>query len=603
MADQPGDGHDRGGGAEPGRILCQQAGQPESRHSRWILTSKLPLHGPDGTVIGIVGLGRDITALKHAELELRRARDELEVRVRDRTAELSKAITALQAEISRRETVESQLRETEEQYRTIFEQALDAIMVVDAETGRFVDFNDQACVQLGYERADFARLTLADIDAGNGADSFGQHIQRIFAIGSEVFETQHRTKSGAIRSVIVSSRPITLRGRPVLLAFFHDITDRKQIEDELRDAVVRLETHNKAKSEFVANVSHELKTPLTSMMYGTRNLLKGIAGPLPDKVVSYLKMFDTECQRLVGTINDILDLGKLDNRALTLSPVTAPLGRLVARSIDPLRLQADAAGLELDVSVSPEAAFVKCDPDMLQRVIQNLMSNATKFTPRAGKIRFTGGLAADHPGMVAIAVTDTGVGIPAEAITHIAERYFRAGSHASGSGLGLAISKEIVALHGGTFNVLSPPPGQSHGTQVTITIPVAPAPLVLVVDDDRAMQDLIARQLGPRGYRVESVDRGETALARIEAGHHDVVIMDLILEGISGADAILALKSSSAFRYVPILAVTGATINEATADILTRFSIPTLPKPWDDEALVDTIESVLLGKTAFQFSG
>jgi CheY-like chemotaxis protein len=302
----------------------------------------------------------------------------------------------------------------------------------------------------------------------------------------------------------------------------------------------------------------------------------------------------------VGTINDILDVGKLDNHALTLSPVTAPLGRLVARSVDPLRIQADAAGLQLDVSVDPAAAFVKCDPDMLQRVIQNLLSNATKFTPRSGTIRLRAEPATDGAAMVVLSVTDTGVGIPAEALTHIAERYFRAGSHATGSGLGLAISKEIVVLHGGTFAVVSPPPGQERGTRVTITIPTAPAPHVLVVDDDPAMQDLIARQLGPRGYNIEGAGRGETALKRIESGRHDVVIMDLVLEGMSGADVILAIKSSSALRYIPILAVTGATIGETTAEVLTRFSIPTLPKPWKDEDLVDTIESILLGKTAFQ---
>ena len=571
-----------------------------SGQTHWILTSKVPLRGPDGAVTGIVGLGRDITALKEAELELRRARDELEVRVKERTIELSEAITALQTEITHRQLAEEQLRETEEQYRTIFEQALDSIMVVDVLTGAFLDFNDHACRQLGYDRTEFGRLTMPDIDILEPLEAFTAHSRRILNEGPEVFETQHRTKNGIFRNVIVSCRPIALKGKKVLLAIFHDITERKRMEDELREAVVRLEKHNKAKSEFVTNVSHELKTPLTSMMYGTRNLLKGIAGPLPEKAVRYLKMFDTECQRLVGTINDILDLGKLDNQALTLSAVTTPLGRLIARSVDPLRLQAEAAHLDVEVSIAPGAAFVKCDPAMIQRVIQNLLSNALKFTPPPGCIRVRAEPASDGSRMVMISVTDSGIGIAPDAIEHLAERYFRAASQASGSGLGLAISKEILLLHGGSLFVESPPPGQDHGTRVSFGIPMAAAPTLLVVDDDPSMQALFKCQLVAHGYSVETVARGDVALKRIETDPPDVVIMDLVLEDMNGGDVILTLKQSPTFRYMPILAVTGATLDETAAEVLTRFAIPTLPKPWKNEDLIDMVEGALLGRTAFK---
>lgn len=534
------------------------------------------------------------------EAELRTAREDLEHRVEGRTAELCDAITALQQEISEREKMEQRFREAEERYRIIFEEAMNPIILMDASSGAFVQFNSQAYDQLGYDKATFARMTLPGIEARESPDQCLQHLRAIVAEGGQVYETHHRTAAGEIRNVLVSARPILLSGTKFILAILHDFTERKQMEDELRSAVIRLEQHDKAKSEFVANVSHELKTPLTSMQYGVRNLLKGIAGPLPDHAIRYLKLFDAECHRLVATIDDILDLGKIDNKALTLSPITTPLGHLLHRCIDILRPQADAAGVTVSLDPVPVLPFVRCDPNMIQRVLQNILGNAVKFTPSGGSVRMHAGVDPEHQDSAQITVVDDGVGIPAEALPLIAKRYFRAGRHASGSGLGLAISKDIVILHGGTFAVTSPPKGQERGTQITITLPLAAAPTVLVADDDPGVQALLARHLGKHGYRVITAVSGQDAILQAEANRPDLVLLDLIMEDIHGTTVILTLRGSPEIRYIPIIAITGATLDEATTDILTRFSIPTLPKPWDLAELLDTIETALLGMTAFQ---
>ena len=572
---------------------------PDGRR-RWLLTTKVPLCAQDGGVAGIVGLSRDITALKEAEEELQHAHDELEQRVHERTTELSEAVAALRREIDHREQAESKLREAEERYRLVFEQMLDAVVLVDAETGQFVDFNEPAHRRLGYTRGEFAQLRVSDVDVEEPPEAPGLHNRRTLSQGADEFETRHRTKSGAIRNVVVSTRPITLRGRKVVLALWHDFTERKHMEDELREAIVRLETHDRAKSEFVTNVSHELKTPLTSMMYGTRNLLKGIAGPLPEEANRYLRMFDAECQRLVNTINDILDLGKLDNQILTLSPVTMPLARLIGQSLESLRIQADAVGTALQSQVAPYAGFVRCDPAMMQRVLQNVLGNAIKFTPAGGMIRIEAGLRPGSPAMVVVTVTDNGMGIPPDAIAHVTERYFRAGNHPSGSGLGLAISKEIVTLHGGRLTLTSPGPGQTCGTQVTVTVPSAPPPVVLVVDDDPSVLKALAAQLKSFGYSVKEAAGGHEAMRLAEGGGIDLIVVDLVLRDIHGCDVILKLKSSAAMRYVPIIAVTGATVDENRLDVLTRFAVPTLPKPWRQQELQEAIEGALIGMTAFQ---
>lgn len=545
---------------------------------------------------------RHVLYRSHVEHELRLARDTLERRVQARTTELREAVAALQQEIEHREQTERHLRETEDRFRIIFEEAMDAIILIAPPTGAFVEFNNQACRQLGYDRAEFQRLTLKDIEAREPSADIGSHLQRILTEGADVFETLHRTRTGEVRNILVSARPLQLNGTPFVLSIFHDFTERKQIEDKLRAAVIRLEQHNMAKSDFVANVSHELKTPLTSMMYGVRNLLKGVAGPLPDHAVRYLKLFDTECQRLVGTINDILDLGKLENHALTLAAVTTPLALLINRCVESLRPQADAAGISIVAEPVKEAPFVRSDPNMVQRVLQNIIGNAIKFTPRGGTIRLTAHRENTDGSFARITVTDSGIGIPKEALHRVTERYFRANNRTSGSGLGLAISKDIMHLHGGSLSVASPPPGQPQGTEVSITLPLAESPTVLVGDDDTAIQDLLKIHLSSHGYRVITADSGQEVILTAEASHPDLILLDLIMEDIHGTTVILSLRGSPHIRYIPIIAITGATLDEGTADILARFSVPTLPKPWKTTELLDTIDTALMGMTAFQSS-
>ncbi len=379
-----------------------------------------------------------------------------------------------------------------------------------------------------------------------------------------------------------------------------EITRRIGTEQQLREAIVKLERHNKEKSEFVANVSHELKTPLTSIMYGTRNLLKGIAGPLPDQANRYLKMFDSECERLVSTIDRILDVSRLDNHALTINPVATPLRYLISRTTDSLRVQIEAARLTLNVGATRGLDFVLCDPGMVQRVLQNILSNAIKFTPAGGRITISIFPASDPPGLAAISVADNGIGIPPAALQRVTERYFRVGTHISGTGLGLAISKEIMHLHGGSLDIASPPPNAPNGTCVTISLPVAPTPSLLIATSNLSIQALLAAQLIARGYRVDSLTDGEAILRRALNAPPSMILMDIHLEDMNGSDVILQLKEAPATRLVPIVAVTGASVDENTKDLLNRFSIPSLRKPWNMRELHELIESTLIGITPFQ---
>jgi CheY-like chemotaxis protein len=237
---------------------------------------------------------------------------------------------------------------------------------------------------------------------------------------------------------------------------------------------------------------------------------------------------------------------------------------------------------------------------MIQRVIQNMISNSIKFTGPRGRITLQTAPAPDGSKCALISVTDTGIGIPQEALPHIAKRYFRVASHATGSGLGLAISKEIILLHGGNLEVMSPPPLQEGGTRVLFSLPLAEPPTLLVVEPDPAAQADMQQQLTAKGYRVETAACGGAALKRVDSSPLDLILLNLLLDDMKGLDVILTLKQSSVLRYVPILAITAAALDETTSDVLARFAVPTLPKPCEVEFLIETVERALLSKTAFQ---
>jgi CheY-like chemotaxis protein/anti-sigma regulatory factor (Ser/Thr protein kinase) len=310
-------------------------------------------------------------------------------------------------------------------------------------------------------------------------------------------------------------------------------------------------------------------------------------------------MFDGECQRLVNTVNDILDLGKVDNRSLVLTPVSIPMVRLVARHVESIRVQAETKRLALALAADAEAGFVACDPEKMGRVVQNILANAIKFTPSGGTVEVTVGRDLPDGRRVTMTVTDTGIGIPAEALGHITERYFRAGNPPTGSGLGLALSQEIVTLHGGSLEVCSPPPGRVQGTQVTVRLPAVKAPMLLVVDDDPAACRALEAQLGRYGYRVVTCETAQEGLRRVEELEPNALILDLILPDLPGVEVLQRLKASSRARFLPVVALTGANVDEARAEVLQRFAIPVVAKPWHEAEMLDQIEGALIGMAVF----
>lgn len=571
-------------------------------HTQWVQTTKVPLLDPAGNITAIVGMSRDITPLKRSRDDLHRMKEDLERCVTDQTLELFKTNAQLKEEIENQKHIRTELQASELLYRTLAESAQDFIYILGRD-GRIEYMNRFALQEFGLDPETSTGRRLSDFLPTEVALHLQNTFHTVFAGGA----VQHSKDPIALptRQVWLDSMFVPLRNpdqsiRGVLVVA-RDVTEQDHARTVLEDVIKQLQDHDRNKSQFVANVSHELKTPLTSMAYAVHNLLLGIHGPLPEEVVKYLKMFAGECQRMLKTVNDILDLRKIETRTLVLAKVRLPIGRLISRhSVEPLRDQAEAKSVTLTVTLDPAIGAVNCDPEKIERVLQNLIGNALKYTPAGGHIRIKVLPDPDSQAMTLIQVEDDGSGIPPAALNRVTEFYFRADDHVSGSGLGLALSKQIVDLHGGSLQVQSPPPDRPHGTLASVRLPTAEPPRVLVVDDDPLIRQLLEVQLGDNGYHVFGVANAREALVLANQNPPDVLITDLILQDMSGDEMILQLKDQARFHTLPIIAISGGNIDESKFRVLSGFTVPILHKPWREAEILEIVENALIGSTIFR---
>jgi PAS domain S-box-containing protein len=251
-------------------------------------------------------------------------------------------------------------------------------------------------------------------------------------------------------------------------------TPMRDADDRLVGAVTLLEdiTHlseiSRLKSEFVAAASHELRTPLTSVQMGIHLLLEGVGGPLTDREQEILSVCRDDTARLDRLMRELLDLSKIESGDLALKRLPVRPSAIAREAVDSLRLQVEARGLQLNVDAPPDLPAVSADRSQLERVIVNLVTNASRATPSGGSIT----VAAERRGdSVAFSVTDTGKGIPRDYLPRIFEPFVQVpGATAGKAGLGLTISRRIVEAHGGQLTAQSE---VGRGSTFTFTIPIA----------------------------------------------------------------------------------------------------------------------------------
>jgi signal transduction histidine kinase/DNA-binding NarL/FixJ family response regulator len=374
---------------------------------------------------------------------------------------------------------------------------------------------------------------------------------------------------------------LEIRGVPMpnggMLRTYTDITTRKATERMLQEAKLRAETAAQAKTDFLANMSHELRTPLTAILGVAELLLRG--GQTDEQRRTYLEKQLWAGRGLLQLINDILDFSKIEAGQLALEAIPFSPHDKARACMNLVADEAARKGLSTAIEIADGVPQrVLGDPTRVRQVLTNLLSNAVKFTER-GSVR----LAVERAGeTLRFSVIDTGIGIAAEKLPSLFERFSQGDSsttrHYGGTGLGLAISKRLAELMGGEIGVSSEP---GRGTIFTFTMPLreagaqlaraatslraAVAHRILLAEDNETNRELIAAVLGQAGHEVVSVADGAAACEAARERHFDVILMDVQMPVTDGYAATRAIRAQGANQRTPIIALTANTLPEEAA--------------------------------------
>jgi signal transduction histidine kinase len=339
----------------------------------------------------------------------------------------------------------------------------------------------------------------------------------------------------------------------------------------VRDATqhARLE---RAKSEFVATASHELRSPLTSIK-GFAELLERDPSGLSERQREFVEIIARSTDRLVELVDDLLDVARIEADEVELHRRPIDVGEAVRETAELMRARVAAKDQTLGIYVAPTLPLAMADPQRIRQVIANLLTNAHQYTPAAGRIHI--GVEPDRA-WVRLVVADSGIGMSAEEIERVFDRFYRAPNGtaaASGTGLGLSIVNSLVELHGGAIEVVSHP---GRGSEFHVLLPAAGAELeesvavmrgrrVLIVDAERQVGDLIARELEPLDVETTVVGSGRAALSALDDERYDAVTLDLRMPDMDGVAVLRQIRADPELERTPIVVVSVAADRQALA--------------------------------------
>ena len=485
-------------------------------------------------------------------------------------------------DITERKRIEKQLRESEGHVTALLAAIPVGVLVIDSASHQVTDVNSSALNLMRRQREEVVGHVCHDVlcPAERGNCPFSDLHQKIDH-SERVLIRADGSRVPILKSVV----PLVRQGRTYLVEAFSDLSAQKRTESDLQKAKEAAEAADRAKSRFLANMSHEIRTPMNAVLGYAQLMLRD---PLLNAAAkSNLNIITRSGEHLLGIINDILVMSKIEAGRLELDPVTFDLSALVTDLAAMFRLRAEAKGLQLEVHLATASGcHIVADQGKIRQVLINLLGNAIKFT-EAGAIRLRVSLAprSEESFGLSVAVEDTGVGIPAEEQSMLFRPFVQAqsglDSH-TGTGLGLAISGEFVRMMGGELSVFSE---VGKGSIFHFEIPVhqdaatwpqaqpvprrviglkqeQPAVPVLIVDDEPQARGWVSELLKSVGFEVREADRGETAIRVCREWKPQLILMDLRMPGMNGLDAARAIKAATPDSAPVIIALTANAIDQ-----------------------------------------
>jgi PAS domain S-box-containing protein len=552
----------------------------------WTQTTKLALRDNDGNIVGTWGVGRDVTS----------------------SVEAAQALGASQ----------ESLRASEELRSVLFEHNPQPMWIRDQGTLRVRAVNMAALAMYGYTRDEFLELTVTDLVPAADAEAFLRSLEQLEGESRTglpvVVPRRHRCKDGGVIEVELTSTDVSLAGRPCRIASSKDVTARNRAAAELAAARDEAVEASNMKSAFLATISHELRTPMNGVLGMTELLLDS---ELNDDQRALAKQVSRSGELMVELIDDILDISKIETGRLELAIADFPLRETIEQSCAPVRLQADAKGVALEIQIAddvPEQA--RGDGRRLRQALLNLVANAVKFTA-AGSVVVRVSLLPQAKGdrQIRVEVADTGIGIERSILDEVFEPFTQADASTTriygGTGLGLTIARELVTLMSGTIGAESEPgvgstfwieiplalarsnegrPSGSSATRVAIRPLWDTPPSVLVAEDSPVNQIVTVRTLERCGCHVDVVSDGRQALDALAKQRYDAVLMDCEMLEMDGYNATAELRLREyGTRHTPVIAMTAHALPDDRARCLAAGMDDYVSKPIRREQLIDTL--------------
>jgi PAS domain S-box-containing protein len=489
----------------------------------------------------------------------------------------------LEAEIDERRRAQAALSESSKVIRSFFDAAPLMMGVVDILDDDILHLSDNAatCKFFGLE-PDALRDRSARASGVPQAhvEEWLRHYRASVATGRPVrFEYSHQTPHQLHwLSATVAFIETTPAGRPRCSYVVEDVTDRKHADEELRRSQLELQQRidqladaDRRKNEFLATLAHELRNPLAPIRNGLQ-VLRLTDDPATAEHAR--DMMERQLGQMVRLIDDLLDVSRISRDKLELRKARIPLSAVVDNAVETAAPLIESKGHTLAVNLPPEPVYLDADLTRLAQVFWNLLNNSAKYTDPGGRIELTAAVAGPE---VVVAVRDTGIGIPAEALPNLFTLFSQV-DHSleraeGGLGIGLALVKGLVAMHGGSVEARSD--GPHRGSEFEVRLPLADGPLddakgrngapgdacrrrrILVVDDNRDGAASLGMMLSLVGHDTRTAHDGLEAYDLAEAFRPEVILPDIGLPKMNGYEACRRIRSAPWGKEMFIVAITG----------------------------------------------
>ena len=490
-------------------------------------------------------------------------------------------------DISDRMRVEQTLRASEERFRKLFERHSAVKLVIEAATGNIIDANAAAATFYGWSIEQLKQMRIQQINT-LPPEAITREMEQARSSGCNRFEFRHRRADGSIRDVEVFSNKVETMGKDVLYSIIHDISERKQAEEEGQKLRAQLQQSQRLESlgTLAGGVAHDMNNVLGAIL----GLASAHIGTLPNGSPLH-QALDTICKaterggKMVKSLLSFARQTPAENRELDLNAILREQVDLLERTT--------LAKVRLQLDLDPELRPIRGDANALAHAFMNLSVNAADAMPEAGTLSLRTRNIEDD--WIEVVVEDTGMGMPKEVLEKAIDPFFTTKGIGKGTGLGLTMVHSSVKAHRGQLAIESEP---GKGTRVQLRFPacVRETPViaaaaaeagqipqgalkVLLVDDDDLIQTSVQMLLEVLGHTVTSAQSGEEALTLVGGGFNpDLVILDMNMPGLGGAGTLPRLRALC--PSVPVLLSTGRTDQTALALALAHPGVTLLAKPY-----------------------